>query len=132
MIHAGDFLAEGMADVLRKFPNLRFKIVRGNCDVNKEALAEIAGLANVELAKVLTFEIGGRKFAAAHRAEDLPKDGEAEILISGHTHIPQVKRIGAKLFLNPGSLQDDGGYFLMDLENLEVRRKLFAEKISAN
>lgn len=116
-------------EILRKFPELSFKIARGNCDVNEKLLAEIAELSNVELAKILEFEIGGRKFAVAHQVEDLPKAGGAEILISGHTHIPRVKKVGKKLFLNPGSLMDDGGYFLLDLKSLEVERKLFNEKI---
>jgi len=139
VIHAGDFLADGVEELLGKFPNLEFQIARGNCDVNEELIANIRQLPNIELEDILEFELSGKKFAAAHRVEDLREiqdmsseasaKGDAEIYISGHTHIPQVKNVDGKLFLNPGSLMDDGGYFLLDLESLEVERKLFSEKI---
>jgi uncharacterized protein len=125
IIHAGDFALGEIAELLQNFPNLNFRIARGNCDVNEETLAKIQELPNVELAKILKFEIEGRKFAVAHRSEDLREIENAEILISGHTHIPRVEKINGKLFLNPGSLMDDGGFFILNLENLEVTRKLF-------
>jgi putative phosphoesterase len=113
---------------LTKFPNLNFRIAIGNCDVDQEKLAKIKGLKNIELAEILEFEIEGRKFGLAHKIEDL-RNSKAQILISGHSHIPSAKNNESKLLLNPGSLQDDGGYFLLNLKNLEVERKLFAEKI---
>ncbi|MFH0776318.1 MAG: YfcE family phosphodiesterase [Patescibacteria group bacterium] len=127
VVHAGDFALGGIVELLRKFPELNFRIARGNCDVDAEKILEIANLPNVELAEILEFELGGRRIAAAHRIQDL-RNSNAQILISGHTHIPQAKAVSGKLFLNPGSLQDDGGFFILDLANLTVGRKLFSEK----
>jgi len=118
-----------IVEVLARFPDLEFKIARGNCDVNEEVLSELRQLSNVECEEILQFEIVSKKFAIAHRVQDLQDIQNAEIYISGHTHIPQVKNIHGKLFLNPGSLMDDGGYFLLDLETLDVQRKLFNENI---
>jgi hypothetical protein len=128
IVHAGDFALGEIFELLRKFPDLNFRIARGNCDVDEEKIAEISNLPNVALAKILEFVLGGRRIAVAHRVEDL-RNSDAQILISGHTHIPSAKMVGEKLFLNPGSLMDDGGFFILDLENLEVERKLFTEKI---
>jgi uncharacterized protein len=128
IIHAGDFALGEITKVLEKFPKLNFKIALGNCDVNEEILDEVKSLPNVELGEILEFELGGKRFAVTHKIQDL-RGSAAEILISGHTHIPQVKKVGEKLFLNPGSLMGDGGYFLLDLENLNVERKLFNKKI---
>ncbi len=129
VIHAGDFAVDGVVDVLKKFPEIGFKIARGNCDVNEELLTKIKSLGNVELDGVLSFELAGKSFAVAHRVEDLREIQNTEVYISGHTHIPQAKNVDGKLFLNPGSLMDDGGYFLLDLETLEATRKLFNKKI---
>lgn len=128
IIHAGDFALGAIAELLQKFPDLNFHIAIGNCDVNAEILERIRTLPNVTLAEFLAFELGSRQFAVAHRIEDL-RNSTAEILVSGHTHIPFAKKVAGELFLNPGSLQDDGGYFLLNPENLEVERKLFTEKI---
>ncbi|MCF7856781.1 YfcE family phosphodiesterase [Candidatus Gracilibacteria bacterium] len=128
VIHAGDFALGWIVDVLKKFPALSFRIARGNCDVDTETLETVKNLPNVELADVLSFELAGKKFAAAHKIQDL-RETEAEIFVSGHTHIPRIEKINGKLFLNPGSLQDDGGYFLLETETLAVERKLFTEKI---
>ena len=128
IVHAGDFALGEIVELLANFPELNFRIARGNCDVDAEKIAEISNLPNVALAEILEFELGGRKFAVAHRAEDL-RNADAQILISGHTHIPSAKMSRGKLFLNPGSLMDDGGFFILNLENLEVARKLFSEKI---
>ncbi len=131
IIHAGDFALGAIAELLQKFPGLNFRIAIGNCDVNSELLEKISALENVELAEILGFELSGRQFAVAHRIEDL-RNSAAEILVSGHTHIPLAKKAEGKLFLNPGSLQDDGGYFLLETEALGIERKLFTEKISTD
>ncbi len=128
IIHAGDFALGEIVELLRKFPELNFRIARGNCDVDAGKIAEIGKLPNVELAEILEFELGGQRIAVAHKIEDV-RNADAQILISGHTHIPSARKVGGKLFLNPGSLQDDGGYFILDSGNLEVERKLFSEKI---
>lgn len=128
IIHAGDFALGEIIELLTKFPNLNFCIAIGNCDVNSELLEKISALGNVELAETLEFVLDNRQFAVAHKIQDL-RTSAAEILVSGHTHIPNAKVANGKLFLNPGSLQDDGGYFLLETETLEVERKLFAEKV---
>ncbi|MFH1375335.1 MAG: YfcE family phosphodiesterase [Patescibacteria group bacterium] len=124
VIHAGDFTADGITEVLQKFSELNFYIARGNCDVNEETLAAVRELPNVKLDEVVETKIAGVKLAAAHRAKDLSAI-EASVVISGHTHIPEVRQEEERLSLNPGSLMDDGGYLLLDLDNLRVERKLF-------
>ena len=128
IVHAGDFALGEIVELLRKFPNLNFRIARGNCDVDAEKILEISNLPNVALAEILEFELGGRRIAVAHRIENL-RNVDTQILISGHTHIPSARNVDGKLLLNPGSLMDDGGFFILNLENLAVARKLFTEKI---
>ena len=128
VIHAGDFVFGRIDEFLEIMEKLNFRIARGNCDVDIEKILKISRLPNVELADTLEFELGGRKFAVAHQIGSL-RNSNAQILISGHTHIPLVKKVGEQLFLNPGSLQDDGGYFILETKNLTVERKLFTEKI---
>ena len=130
LIHAGDFAVDGIEAVLKKYPEINFFIAVGNCDVNEEILTGVRGLPNVVLAEIITTEIEGLKFAAAHY-ENTAKEKVpgAQVYCSGHTHRAKIERLGDKLFLNPGSLMDDGGYFLLNTKNLEIERKLFNAKV---
>lgn len=128
IIHAGDFALGSIVELLRKFPKLNFRIAIGNCDVDEKKLSEIQDLPNVELAEILEFKLENRKFGVAHKIKNL-RNSDAQILISGHTHVPLAKTANGKLLLNSGSLMDDGGFFILNLENLEIERKLFSAKI---
>lgn len=124
VIHAGDFAVGRVVELFQKFPEINFHIARGNCDVNEETLAAVRELPNIELGEIIKTEIDGVGLVAAHKKADLA-GSEARIIISGHTHVPEIKSVGKKLFLNPGSLMDDGEYLLVDLDSLKVERKLF-------
>jgi len=72
-----------------------------------------------------TIRLGGATFVIAHATPAHPLDGEADLLMGsdsellealgehhahadfivlGHTHLPALRRVYAKLFINPGSL----------------------------
>ena len=96
ILHAGDICREDILDTLsRKGP---IWAVRGNNDF---------GWAE-RLAVSLTFELGGLRFAMAHRRRDLPAElGRFDVAIYGHTHQYAAEWIGdashRTLLLNPGS-----------------------------
>lgn len=51
---------------------------------------------------------GGLRFACAHVESDLHwKELSAAVIITGHTHIARVERIGRSLYVNPGHLKSD-------------------------
>ena len=70
---------------------------------------------------------------------DLPTDldpeavatrGDIRVVLSGHSHIPEVKEKGAVIWVNPGHLKDDDKkgypptYALMEIAGTEIRVRI--------
>jgi len=99
VIHAGDI---GSPQVLVALSELApVTAVRGNCDF---------GLWAQELPESAAVELGPVLFLVAHiptRADSLLKALRAAprrvVVVSGHTHRPQIERQGELLFINPGT-----------------------------
>ena len=91
----------------------------------------------------LDSEIGGRVVTMVHsspwepfgdylsesdRRWDRSVELGADVILTGHTHIPMVKRVGRAVIVNPGSLgesrevgkRDSVSYAVVDLDDLEV------------
>jgi putative phosphoesterase len=74
----------------------------------------------------------------AHK-HDLPADldpkavavkGEIRVVLSGHTHIPEVKEEGGVVWVNPGHIKDDDKkgypptYALLEISGTEIRVRI--------
>lgn len=99
--HLGDFSAD--AKVLQELTGLPVYSVRGNCDYISSSPEELT--VNIEGVKFLlmhghnyyvTFDDTLR---ACLRAEEL----DCDMLLYGHTHIPELSAYGRIQVLNPGS-----------------------------
>ena len=95
IVHAGDV---GRAEVLERLRRIApVTVVRGNVD--RGPLAEgLPATAEVEL--------GGLWFHVLHALEDLDLDPRAarfDVVVHGHTHRPECRRIDGVWFVNPGS-----------------------------
>lgn len=93
IIHAGDIGTPDVIDELREIAPLH--VIRGNIDkwANK--------LPDTELV-----EIDGRYVFVLHSLADLDLDPVAagiDVVISGHSHKPALRRDDGVLYLNPGS-----------------------------
>lgn len=126
VLHAGDFVAPF---AVAPFAALRCGLVAvlGNNDGEKIALArtfaELGARLEPNLAVV---ETGGRKIAMTHYpeiAEPLARGTEFDLVVYGHTHEIDDRRLASRL-LNPG---EGGGWLtgrstaaLVDLESLEA------------
>ena len=86
--HLGDVCAERILDELRAI-GPRVTVVRGNCD------------SNFEWPLVIDLVRGGLKFRLQHVPPDHPPN-DVDVVLHGHTHVPQNERRGSVLFLNPG------------------------------
>lgn len=118
IIHAGDILyhpprlgyTEGydipdLADMMNdcKIPMV---IARGNCD--SEVYEE---LLDTPIQSPYAYTVcGSLKIMVQHGhtfytdyLETLSRKGRADILISGHTHVPKIEKIGGMVHVNPGS-----------------------------
>jgi uncharacterized protein len=95
ILHAGDVGDPGILDKLRWIAPLT--AIRGNVDVS--------GVCGT-LPATEAVELGGRLFYVVHSLQDLDIDAVAAgvaVVVSGHSHRPDIQERGGVLYLNPGS-----------------------------
>jgi putative phosphoesterase len=96
IIHAGDI---GAPNVLEKLQTLApVSAVRGNNDKGTWAEA---------IPELLLFEVRGHSIHVLHDLSQIdmsPAAAGISVVISGHSHKPQVEERDGVLFVNPGSL----------------------------
>ena len=94
ILHAGDIIRQSDLDELALYGNLY--AVRGNNDLWNTGVCDLKPL--------LRFEIGGVRFLMTHDRWDLPRNtGDADVIVTGHTHRYSEERKDGQLWLNPGS-----------------------------
>ena len=103
LFHLGDYAADG--DKLSKLFACPLYAVRGNCDYRSDTPLE------------RQVDLGGKRFLLLHGHQyyymsALMYRGEevrADMVLYGHTHVPDLSADGARLLLNPGSLSRPRG-----------------------
>ncbi|AUG56009.1 metallophosphoesterase [Acetivibrio saccincola] len=102
VIHLGDF-AKDMDRVKENFENLKYEVIRGNNDWDRDIPAE----------KII--EVMGKKFFITHghqygvkydyqRIINKGKILKVDAVLFGHTHVPEEIFSDGMLVLNPGSI----------------------------
>ena len=116
------FLGDGLSDIDEmycKFPNIKFLAVRGNCDFHYIALGEaVQKTAEIYLeGKKIVYTHGdlyGAKYGKVGLS-DLAVSRFADIVLFGHTHIPEVEYVSDReepfYLFNPGSVGSREGSF---------------------
>ena len=103
LIFLGDGIL-GANEVFAGYPHIPHVCVRGNCDVYAtgevdEALVDMGGI------KILCMH--GHKYSVKStlvRATYRALEREADMVLFGHTHVPEEKREMGVVLFNPGSL----------------------------
>ena len=93
IVHAGDIGRPEILEVLERIAPL--KAIRGNVDKWAEHMRDTE-----------IFEVDGRYFYVLHDVKELgldPASAEIDVVISGHSHKPGIRRDDGVLYLNPGS-----------------------------
>lgn len=109
IIHGGDFVAPFTARELASL-DCPLKAVFGNCDGEKMGLEEAIGpFGEIRPAPFIWAENNLRFLLTHlhHEVESLAHSGRYDVIIFGHTHRPEIKRIGQTLVINPG---ETGGW----------------------
>lgn len=92
ILHAGDINRQEILDKLKETAPVY--AVKGN---NDKEWAEY-------LPKTQLLHLYGKKIFMVHNKKEIPKDLEGiDIIIYGHSHKYEEKRVGGQLWLNPGS-----------------------------
>ena len=95
IVHAGDIGGRSILHALEKIAPVT--AVRGNMD---------SGIIAAFLNEAETFSFGGFSFHVRHDLLKLNIDPAAsgvDMVITGHTHLPELKTENGVLYLNPGS-----------------------------
>lgn len=101
VIHCGDFVAPF---TLKEFVNLKVKLyaVFGNCDGEREGLLKIAKENNFVISEApLELFFNNRKFLIFHKLKK-EEIKDADYVIYGHTHKPEIRKEKNISFINPG------------------------------
>ena len=102
LIHAGDYCAPFSLSFIQKL-KVPFYGVLGNVDGEKEGLKNKSGGAIKD--PPYEFRIGNKKFFVIH---DIKKinfgkiSKQFDVVIHGHLHEAEIKKMGKALFINPG------------------------------
>ena len=143
IFHAGDVLYHGprnrmtddyrpakLAEAIQQCP-VPIIASRGNCD--SEVDLSVLGLP---MASPYAFAfVNGKRIVITHghlvetqeEKSEMAERLQADIFISGHTHVSVVERVGKTIFLNPGSpsvsKREDGRstFALMDEQHISIR-----------
>jgi len=95
IIHGGDIGDPEIITALRRIAPVT--AIRGNVDTGEWA---------TEFAETEFVRLAGRLFYVLHDLNTLQVDPVAEgidVIVSGHTHVPQINTVDGLLYLNPGS-----------------------------
>lgn len=128
IIHLGDYFRDAQK-LSALFPDIPMEYIYGNSDfmindVPAEKLLEICGKK--------IFITHGHKYSVKWDYEKLFRKAEelnADVLLFGHTHIPEIIKRDKYYVLNPGSTSDprndtDESYAVIDINNGKVAPKI--------
>ena len=128
IIHLGDYFrdAQKLSDL---FPNIPIEYIYGNSDfmiedVPAEKLLEICGKR--------IFITHGHRYSVKWDYDKLYRKAEeikADVLLFGHTHVPDMIEKGGYYVLNPGSISDPRddsfeSYAIIEIDEGKVKPRL--------
>ena len=130
IIHLGDYFrdAEKLSEI---FPHKPIEYIYGNSDFM---------IGDVPAEKLLEF--GGKKLFLTHghrysvkwdydKLHNKAKELGADLLLFGHTHVPEIVEGGSYLLVNPGSISDprddsDESYAIIEIIDGKIRTQVIA------
>jgi len=123
VLHAGDYIAPFSIPIMQKL-YCPFQGVFGNNDGEKQGLRQISANNIVEPPLRLCLE--NKEIILIHDIQKIDLEEEqAQILIFGHTHRPQIQRQAQKLLINPGEccgwLTQRSSVAILDLSDLSAK-----------
>ncbi len=130
VLHTGDVISPFTAKLLVK-SGLKIHLVWGNNDGDKVKLAEILAKGGGEVhGEYALLTINNKRVFLTHYVppqllEGMLRSGACQVAIYGHTHKPEVKKVGGGLLLNPGEvcgyLHGKSTVIILNLEKLEAQ-----------
>jgi putative phosphoesterase len=126
LLFTGDYYSDGKK--LARRLNVDWVGVMGNCDYGQKGKQE----RQVTLAGRTFYLVHGHQFGVKRNLNSLFYRGQelgADLVLFGHTHVPQCEKIAGTWFVNPGSvslprLGGSGSYALIDLDENNITPRI--------
>jgi putative phosphoesterase len=126
VLHAGDIVAPFTAQAFSELRGVKFIAVFGNNDGEKLQLKRVVEGFGGEIHEYCyKGELAGRKVCMVHTdhmVEELAASQMHDLVIHGHTHYAQTRRVGKTLVINPGEATDaltgSGRLVILDLDDM--------------
>jgi putative phosphoesterase len=110
VFHAGDIVAPFATKPFAELPNTKFIAVFGNNDGEKLLLRRAVERFGGEIHEYCyKGELAGRKVYMTHtnhNVEEVAASQMYDLLVYGHTHQQDIRRVGKTLIINPGEATD--------------------------
>jgi len=129
VFHAGDIIAPFAAKAFAEVKGAKFIAVFGNNDGEKVILkSTISGFGGEICDDAYRGEVGGKKIFMTHKpsvAEEAAGAGKYDLVIYGHTHKQDIRKVGETLIINPGEstdwLSEKSFVVVLELDNMEAK-----------
>lgn len=121
ILHLGDHHTD-CRELRERFPEIPLRAVKGNCDRAGEL--ETDEFICEYLRIMMTH---GHRFNVKYSLDGLLTTAlykEVDVLLYGHTHIPQAGKFEGMYVINPGSVGYNGSYCVLDITNGKVEYEL--------
>jgi putative phosphoesterase len=110
VLHAGDIVAPFTTLAFAELPGVKFIAVYGNNDGEKLHLKDVVEGFGGEIHEYCyKSELAGKKIYMTHtdhNIEAIAKSQMYDLVIYGHTHRQDIRRLGRTLIVNPGESTD--------------------------
>ena len=101
IVHLGDLM--GLEDTIEELTKVPCFMVKGNCDV----YSFLPGESVIMLGAHRTFITHGHYYGVGYGHGEIRRHAESmdcDVVMYGHTHVPELIEEGGITFVNPGSL----------------------------
>ena len=128
VLHAGDMVSPFTAKAFAEVKGAEFIAVFGNCDGEKLFLkSTIENFGGKIYEDNYTGQIGNRRIFMTHKPgelESIADSGKYNLVIYGHTHKQDIRKVGNTLVINPGESTDwltgSPAVVVFDTDNMNV------------
>jgi putative phosphoesterase len=128
VFHAGDIISPATAAVFGGVAGAKFVGVYGNCDCDRDLLAGAIGNFGGEIYEgTYRGQVGGKRVLMSHQLEvpeRTAENGQYDLVIYGHTHRLDIRRVGGALVVNPGrsggGLMKKATVVIVELDGMEA------------
>lgn len=110
VLHAGDITGPSTISLFAELPGCRVIAVCGNCDSERLSLrAAVEAIGGEVHDRIYTGEIDGRAIYMTHvphGIEQVVRSGDYDLVVYGHTHQQDIRRVDRTLVVNPGAARN--------------------------